>query len=99
MPWLVAGIRSDILCPNWTRGIPDCGNSFLATDGKEHMKRRPHALFRLRIYVAVVIDGYLFAHSQSDTRALVIRFAMEALKDIEDLPGVALAEADAVIPK
>lgn len=69
------------------------------TDRKEHMKRRPLALFRLGIDIAIMIDGDLFAHSQSDARAFVIRFAMEALKDVKDLPGVALAEADAVIPK
>lgn len=47
--------------------------------------------------IPLVILRDLPAKGQSNTRAFIIRFAMEALKDIEDLPRIRLAEADAII--
>ena len=47
--------------------------------------------------IAIVVLGYFFAHSQSDTCSLVIRLAVEPLEDIKYLQGMIGVKANAVI--
>ena len=51
------------------------------------------------IYLTIMVLNYFFAHSKTYTCACIFRFAMQALKYIEDLLGMLLFKAYTVVGK